>query len=334
MPWREDPTPYHVYVSEIMLQQTRVDTAEPYYLRFIGELPDVPDLASCPEERLLKLWEGLGYYSRVRNMKRAMEICVREHGGRIPGDREALLSLPGIGHYTAGAILSIAFHEAEPVADGNVLRVISRLTGSRRDIADPKTRLFMEESLREALQAFVVREGIDPGMLNQALMELGALKCLPNGAPKCPECPWKDLCAAHLQDLTEEIPVKGPKKARKTVSKTVFVVRRGERLALLHNSRKGLLSGLYGLPEMPSALSAQEAAGLFQDTGAEICPLPDGKHVFTHLEWLMKAFLVSLPEDAMLPEFLGDAVFVTEEETAERYPVAAAYKKWNLFSRP
>ena len=331
MPWREDPTPYHVYVSEIMLQQTRVDTAEPYYLRFIEELPDVSDLAACPEEKLLKLWEGLGYYSRVRNMKRAMEICVREHGGRIPGEREALLKLPGIGSYTAGAVLSIAFHKPEPVADGNVLRVISRISGSTRDIADPKTRLYTEDSLREVLQVFA-REGGDPGTLNQALMELGALVCLPNGAPKCADCPWKELCEAHLQDLTDEIPVKSPKKARETVAKSVFVVRRGERVALLRNGRKGLLSGLYGLPEMPAKLSQTEAEALFGGTGAEIRPLPDGKHIFTHREWHMKAYLVRLPEDAVTPEFLRDAVFATEEETRARYPVAAAYKKWNLFS--
>ena len=332
MPWREDPTPYHVYVSEIMLQQTRVDTAEPYYLRFIEELPDVPDLASCPEERLLKLWEGLGYYSRVRNMKRAAEICVLEHEGRIPGDREALLSLPGIGSYTAGAILSIAFHQPEPVADGNVLRVVSRLTGSTKDIADPGTRRSVEEGLREDLRAFVREEGNDPGILNQALMELGALVCLPNGAPKCAECPWKELCEAHLQGLTEKIPLKSPKKARETVAKTVFVVRRGERLALMKNSRKGLLSGLYGLPEVPSKLSQEEAEALFGGTGAEIRVLPDGKHIFTHREWHMKAFLVRLREDTVAPEILRDAVFVTEEETGERFPVATAYKKWNLFS--
>ena len=332
MPWREDPSPYHVYVSEIMLQQTRVDTATAYYLRFIGELPDVRALASCEEERLLKLWEGLGYYSRVRNMKKAAEACVRLYDGEIPSDRKALLALPGIGSYTAGAVLSIAYHQPEPVADGNVLRVLSRRTGSERDVADPKTRLWVEEELRQFLQDWVKEEENDPGLLNQALMELGALVCLPNGAPKCAECPWQKTCSACLLDMTDRIPVKSPKKARETVDKTVFLVRKEEFLALQRNSRKGLLSGLYGLPEQPGKLSEEEAAALFENTGAEIRKLPDAKHIFTHREWHMNAFLVQLPAEGSLPEFMRDAVFATREETETVYPVATAYKKWTLFS--
>ena len=331
MPWREDPQPYHVYVSEIMLQQTRVDTALPYYLRFIRELPDVRSLSDCPEERLLKLWEGLGYYSRVRNMKRAAEICVREYGGEIPGNRKALLGLPGIGNYTAGAILSIAYREPEPVADGNVMRVLSRKTWSRRDISEPKTRFWMEEELRAFLQNWCTEESHDPGLLNQALMELGALVCLPNGAPKCAECPWQKDCKACLLDLQDEIPVKSPKKARETVDKTVFLVRRGESLALVKNSREGLLSGLYGLPEQPERLSEEEAAVLFGQPGAVLQKLPDAKHIFTHREWRMSAYLVSLPAENPLPEFMKEAVFATEEETGTVYPIAAAYKKWPLF---
>ena len=331
MPWREDPTPYHVYVSEIMLQQTRVEAATPYYLRFIGELPDVRTLAACEEERLLKLWEGLGYYSRVRNMKRTAEICVREHGGEIPADREALLGLPGIGSYTAGAILSIAYHQPEPVVDGNVLRVLSRLSGSERDIADPKTKAFFEEDLRAFLRDFADAKDHDPGALNQALMELGALICLPNGAPKCGACPWKDRCEAHLQGRTEELPVKSPKKARETVDKTVFIVRTGKGTAFVKNGRKGLLSGLYGLPEHPGHLTEEDVRTIFQGAGSVIRPLPTKIHIFTHLEWHMKAFLVTLKDDVELPAFLKEAVFVTEEEAREAFPVASAYRKWELF---
>ena len=331
MPWRDDPTPYHVYVSEIMLQQTRVDTVRPYYLRFIRELPDLKALAGCEEERLLKLWEGLGYYSRVRNMKRTAEICVREYGGEIPADREAVLRLPGIGNYTAGAILSIACHKPEPVADGNVLRVLSRLLGSRRDVSDPSVRKWIEEELRAFLLQWAEKEGHDPGTLNQALMELGALVCLPNGAPKCTECPWKDRCSASLSGLTEEIPVKSPRKARETVEKTVFAVRRGERLALVKNSHTGLLSGLYGLPEMPGTLSEEEVRGLFEEMPVLVRSLPEEKHIFTHREWRMKAFLVQIGEDRPIPAFLGDAVFATEEEAESRYPISKAYRKWPLY---
>ena len=332
MPWREDPSPYHVYVSEIMLQQTRVETATPYYLRFIQELPDLKSLSEASEERLLKLWEGLGYYSRVRNMKRTAEICVREHEGEIPEDRCALLHLPGIGRYTAGAILSIAMHRPEPVADGNVLRVLSRFTGSRKDISDQKTRLWMEEELRGFLKAWTLQEARDPGMLNQALMELGALICLPNGAPKCAECPWKERCTAFRNGLTGELPVKSPRKARETVDKTVFVVRRGESLALQRNSRKGLLSGLYGLPECQGKLNEEDVRARF-GKNAVIRPLKEAKHIFTHLEWHMKAWLVILPMEDPVPDFLKDAVFATEEEAGSAYPVATAYKKWTLFQR-
>ena len=331
MPWREEPTPYRVYVSEIMLQQTRVETATPYYLRFIAELPDLSALSSADEERLLKLWEGLGYYSRVRNMKRAAEICVREYGGEIPRDRDALLHLPGIGRYTVGAILSIACHMPEPVVDGNVLRVLSRRTGSRQDIADQKTRLGMEEELGSFLREWVSETAGDPGLLNQALMELGALVCLPNGAPKCAACPWKESCTACLSGLQEELPVRSPNKAREIVHKTVFLVRRGESLALVKISRKGLLAGLSGLPELLGSVTEEEAGRLFEKTGAVIRPLPDAKHIFTHREWHMKAWQVTLPEDSGTPEFLGDAVFATEEEAGSVYPVAAAYRKWTFF---
>ena len=331
MPWREDPSPYHVYVSEIMLQQTRVDTAEPYYLRFIEALPDMRALAGADEERLLKLWEGLGYYSRVRNMKRAAEVCVREHGGEIPGERDALLRLPGIGNYTAGAILSIAFRQPEPVVDGNVLRVLSRFTGSEADIADPRTRIRMEEELRSFLREWCIEPGHDPGILTQALMETGALICLPNGTPKCAVCPLGARCAACLAGITDRIPVKSPKKARETVEKTVFLVRTGKSLALRKNSREGLLSGLYGLPEQPGKLSPEEVRDLFRGTGARITPLPRKKHVFTHLEWHMDAYRIDLREGAVLPAFMKDAVFATEEACGTRYPVATAYKKWAFF---
>ena len=215
--------------------------------------------------------------------------------------------------------------------DGNVLRVLSRLSGSERDIADPKTKAFFGEDLRAFLKDFAAQKDHDPGALNQALMELGALVCLPNGAPKCGTCPWKDRCEAHLQGRTAEIPVKSPKKARKTVDKTVFIVRTGKGTALVKNSRKGLLSGLYGLPEVPGHLSKEDAETLFQGAGAEICPLPTKIHIFTHLEWHMKAFLAVLPESAELPPFLKDAAFVTEEEAERAFPVASAYRKWELF---
>ena len=186
LPWREDPSAYHVWVSEIMLQQTRVETVRPYYERFLKALPAVEDLAACPEDVLLKLWEGLGYYSRVRNMQRCAQTIMRDFQGRFPEDEKTLLSLPGIGPYTAGAIASIAFGRPVPAVDGNVMRVISRITGSRADIMLPQTRKRIDAALRESLP------GQDAGTFNQALMDLGAMVCLPGKNAGCAQCPLYD----------------------------------------------------------------------------------------------------------------------------------------------
>ena len=216
LPWREEVSPYRVWVSEIMLQQTRVEAVKPYFERFIKTLPDVKALAECQEEKLLKLWEGLGYYNRVRNMQAAAKQVMEEYGGKIPMDFEELLKLKGIGHYTAGAIASIAYGKSVPAVDGNVLRVISRVTGDDRDIAKQSVRTNMEEQLA----------GIIPtahaGVFNQALMELGATVCLPNGEPKCLECPWQEICIAKAEQLIERLPVKSKSAKRKIEERTVF----------------------------------------------------------------------------------------------------------------
>ena len=187
LPFRSDPTPYHVWVSEIMLQQTRVAAAVPYYERFVQELPDIPALAACEEERLLKLWEGLGYYSRVRNLQKAARIVCEQYGGQLPGDLAALKKLPGIGDYTAGAIASIGFGVPAPAVDGNVLRVFARLYNDEGDIMQPAVKA----STTQKVMAQQPAEA--PGDFNQALMELGALVCTP-GQPDCAACPLQALC--------------------------------------------------------------------------------------------------------------------------------------------
>ena len=241
LPWREEPTAYRVWVSEIMLQQTRVEAVKPYYERFMEALPGIRELAACPEERLLKLWEGLGYYNRARNLKKAAEILVEEYEGVMPKDYEAVLALPGIGSYTAGAVLSIAYEKCYPAVDGNVLRVLSRVTEDDRDILKQSVK----KSVETALQAVMPQDR--PGAFNQALMELGATVCVPNGQARCEECPLKNLCRGHRDGIELEFPKKAAKKPRRVEERTVLVLLRGDDRAIRKRPPKGLLSGLYEL---------------------------------------------------------------------------------------
>lgn len=350
MPWREDPTPYHVWVSEIMLQQTRVDTVMPYYGRFIEALPDVKALAACEEDRLLKLFEGLGYYSRVKNMQKAAVKLAAENDGVMPATFDELRALPGIGDYTAGAISSIAGHQPEPVVDGNVLRVVSRLLGAYDDIGQQKTKVLYADLLKE----FLLEGSEDPSTFNQGLMELGALVCVPNGAPKCEVCPWNEICLAYLQGLTDEIPVKQARKARKIAHKTVLILRRGNTCGIVKREEEGLLSGLYGFPMTEGALSEAEVREEVGKMGLEaerIVPLKPGKHVFSHVEWHMQAYEVTVAEsmistndcaekEADLSEGLKKAaqneqrpalIFVGKEELETGYALPAAFRKWTVF---
>ncbi|MBQ2272304.1 MAG: A/G-specific adenine glycosylase [Clostridia bacterium] len=313
LPWRDDPTPYHVWISEIMLQQTRVVAAIPYYHRFLSELPTLQDLAACPEERLLKLWEGLGYYSRVRNLKKAAEKIVAEHGGEFPSDYASVRALPGIGDYTAGAILSIAFGKPEPAVDGNVLRVVSRVTGDPSDIMADDTRKRCRDLLRGAMPAGRT------SAYTQALMELGATVCLPNGAPLCDSCPARDLCVALRDGLIEDLPVKTPPKPRRIEQRTVLFLFRCGKVAIRRRPKKGLLSGLWEYPNDPSeAFVLPDGVTILSETfGA-------AKHVFSHVEWHMTSVLADAASDA-LPE---GYVWVTAEELSGTYALPAAFRAY------
>ena len=254
LPFREDPTPYHVWLSEVMLQQTRVSAVLPYYYRFLEELPDIPALAACEEEKLHKLWEGLGYYSRARNLQKAARILTEQYGGRFPETYRELTALPGIGDYTAGAILSIAFGQAVPAVDGNVLRLAARITGSRLDVLDAKNR----KIFRSWMAAAMSQER--PGAYNQALMDLGATVCLPSGAPLCGDCPAGDFCIARQEGCQARLPVRSPKREKRTEHLTVFLLRRGTAAALRQRPDTGLLAGLWEYPHVPGALTEAEAA--------------------------------------------------------------------------
>ena len=286
LPWRATRDPYAIWVSEIMLQQTRVAAVIPYYERFMKELPDVAALAGVPDDRLNLLWQGLGYYSRARNLKRAAAVVCERFAGRIPGDYETLLTLPGVGSYTAGAIASIAYGERVPAVDGNVLRVYARLMNDPSDIADSavKTRVFSE--LKTVMPS-------DPGMFNQAMMELGATVCVPNGQPLCGECPLASLCKAREAGTAGLLPNKAPKKPRSIENRTVFALYDEGAPLLLKRPNKGLLAGLYELPNESGTLSTEEA--LTWMTARGLHPVGtllsySAKHVFTHIEWHMRVY--------------------------------------------
>lgn len=318
LPWREHPTAYRVWISEIMLQQTRVEAVKPYFERFLAALPDVHALAEVPEPQLLKLWEGLGYYNRARNLQKAARILISEYGGELPASYEALLSLPGIGPYTAGAIASIAYHIPVPAVDGNVLRVTARLLGSAEDIADPKVKARRERELTAVLPERA-------GDFNQALMELGATVCLPNGAPRCGDCPLAALCTAHREGRTAELPVKSRAKRRREEEHTVFLLTCGGRLALRKRPPKGLLAGLWELPSVPERLSVEGARDVLFDWGiptGPLVPLPDSKHVFTHLVWRMCAFAAEAESPS--PHFC----WVTPREFQVSYALPHAFQAY------
>ena len=324
LPWREEPTPYHVWLSEIMLQQTRVEAVKPYYDRFLQALPDIESLAAVDEERLLKLWEGLGYYNRARNLKKAAQIIVSEYGGQMPDDYEKIISLPGIGSYTAGAVSSIAFGKARPAVDGNVLRILSRLRADDRDILNANVKKSVEEELTDVMSLE------RPGDFNQALMELGAIVCIPNGAPRCEVCPWKELCRAREEGRTGEFPKKARKKTRSIEEKTILVIQDAERVALRKRPEKGLLAGMYEFPSMEGHCGEERVLAYLRELGLSplrIRRLPPAKHVFTHKEWHMTGFLVRVDEFAAKGQGQKTQgfVFVDPERTRTSYPIPSAF---------
>lgn len=321
LPWREDPRPYRVWISEIMLQQTRVEAVKPYFDRFIRALPSVEALARVPTDELLKLWEGLGYYNRARNLQKAAQEIMARYGGKLPPSYEELLTLPGIGRYTAGAIASIAFSLPVPAVDGNVLRVVCRMIANREDVASEKVKRAVEQKLMRALPKNAA------GEFNQALMELGATVCLPKGAAKCPLCPLKQLCLSYAWEITHEIPVKSPKKARRVEEKTIFLFAHQDKVAFCRRPAKGLLAGMWELPHAQGLLTAEEAEahaetlGLFPHT---LRPLPEAKHMFTHVEWRMIGYAALLKSAPSPSPFR----WVGREELAEDIAVPTAFKAY------
>ncbi len=317
LPWRLDKDPYHVWVSEIMLQQTRVEAVKKYYTRFIEILPDVRSLSEVPEDRLLKLWEGLGYYSRARNLKKAAEKIMSDCGGIFPDTFASLMKLPGVGEYTAGAVASICFNQKVTAVDGNVLRVVARVTGSRQNVLLPEVKKQMQAQLQKVLPD-------DAGSFNEAIMELGETVCLPGSAAKCVECPLRGVCTAYRDGLTSQLPMRVKRVKRRQEQRTVFLlIAEDGRTAVEKRPDKGLLAGMYQLPNVEGFLTEQEicaTAEAWEMQVLEITFIKESKHVFTHLDWLMKGYQVRVACPA------GRFLWVTPEELQEQYALPTALK--------
>ena len=329
LPWRKRMDAYRVWISEIMLQQTRVEAVKPYYERFLKELPDVKALAEVPEDRLLKLWEGLGYYNRARNLKEAACQIMEKYGGRFPETYEEIRGLKGIGNYTAGAVSSFVYGVRKPAVDGNVLRVVTRITADWSDITKAGTRTKVEREVEEVIPAEAA------GDFNQSLIELGAIVCVPNGEPKCGICPVSGICLAHAQGRETEFPVKAKKKARRIEKRTILVFRDNEKTAVRKRPDTGLLAGLYEFPGTEGHLKQPEVVRYAKSLGLmpiRVKKLGSAKHIFSHVEWHMVGYEVIVDEleknvrdQGAAP---GEILFAELRELKEHYPMPSAFEAY------
>ena len=335
LPWRDTGNPYDVWLSEIMLQQTRVEFVKERFIRFREALPDIASLSAVSDDDLLKLWEGMGYYSRARNLKKCAQAAVSQYNGSLPADYDALLKLPGIGPYTAGAIASIAYGIPVPAVDGNVLRVFARLMGDMRDIRANEIRSDINACITQFLRGpasdFVTEDSSFIPSFTQAWMELGALVCVPNGEPHCEECPLKDTCRAHLNKETDVIPFRSPLNARTVCERTIAVIRDGSRFLLRKRPEKGLLAGLYEFPGYEGRLGRKDLISVINQEGLtplHIRRLPDSKHVFSHVEWHMTAYEVQIENVESVR--MQDSVLLSKKEL-QKFAVPSAFKAYKEY---
>ena len=318
LPWRADREPYHIWLSEIMLQQTRVEAVRGYYARFLDALPSVEALAGCDDDRLHKLWEGLGYYSRVRNLKKAARLLMEQYGGAFPRDYQAIRSLPGIGDYTAGAICSIAFDLPTPAVDGNVLRLIARLTDDHRSVDTPD----IKREVRDALASVYPARA---GDFTQALMELGATLCGPNRPPECAACPARAFCLGCRNKTAPALPVRSPKREKRREEKTVFILSCNGSYALEKRPARGLLAGLWQFPNVPGFLSTEAALQTLSQMGLQPRELRmelSRRHIFTHIQWDMKGIYIEVAEPG------GDFQWLTSEQIQARAALPTAFRQF------
>ena len=318
LPWRQDRDPYHIWISEIMLQQTRVEAVKGYYARFLQALPTVKDLANAQDEQLHKLWEGLGYYSRVRNLKKAAQRIMEQYNGHFPTEYAQVRSLPGIGPYTAGAVCSIAFGQKTPAVDGNVLRLVSRLTDDPTPIDLPAYK----KQVEAALGAVYPERA---GDFTQALMELGATLCGPNREPQCEACPCRGFCKGYKNGTCRELPVKLPKKQRRVEEMTVFILRSEGKIALQKRPNKGLLAGLWQFPNVTGKLDAPAAISKLEESGVktkQIIAQVEREHIFTHVKWHMRGIYLEVAGEG------ENLTWLTPEEIETQTALPTAFRQF------
>jgi len=315
LPWRKEKNPYHIWISEIMLQQTRIEAVKQYYERFLKQIPNIQALSEIEEEKLLKLWEGLGYYNRARNLKKAAQIVQEKYHGQMPKRYQELVELPGIGEYTAGAISSIAYDECVPAVDGNVLRVISRVVGSKEDVLESKTKKKFTEKIKEIMPK-------QAGNFNEGLMELGELVCIPNGEPLCEKCPLQKICIAKNENLTNIIPVRNPKIKRKKEEVTVFLLEKEGKFAIRKRKKTGLLANMYEFPNITRKIGKKEIEKVLEDwklVGKDAKKIGTHHHIFSHIEWNMIGYRVQVKVEN------DEFIWMKKEEILEKYAIPGAF---------
>lgn len=324
LPWRKHVNAYRVWISEIMLQQTRVEAVKSYYTRFLEELPDIKALAEVPEDRLLKLWEGLGYYNRARNLKAAAQQVMEEYNGVFPDTFEEIKKLKGIGSYTAGAISSFVYHQQKPAVDGNVFRVVTRLLEDSDDIMKASTRTKIERMLEQVIPAEA------PGDFNQGLIELGAIVCLPNGEPKCESCPIREFCLAYQDECQMDYPVKKKAKERRIEKRTILRFCDNEEIAIRKRPGKGLLAGLYEFPNVEGHLTQKEVIEYAKESGltpVRVKKLAKAKHIFSHVEWHMTGYEILV--DELEKEFQNpEIIFAGKKDLEKNYAIPSAFSAY------
>lgn len=315
--WRNTKNPYYIWISEIMLQQTRVEAVKGYYDRFLHEIPDIESLANVSEERLLKLWEGLGYYNRARNLQKAAITIMNDYNGVFPIEYDDVLSLSGIGEYTAGAICSICYNAKTPAVDGNVLRVMTRLSECYDNIDLQSTK---KKARQELLSLYA---NGDCGELTQALMELGAMVCIPNGAPHCEQCPLQNRCKAYHNHSYDSLPVRQAKKKRKIEEMTVFILHDEEKYGIRKRSNSGLLANMWEFLHVNEKMNVEKAMQYVSEQGYEPVLLEKEipyTHIFSHVEWRMTAYYISCQNKS-------DALtWVEKKELEYQYALPTAFK--------
>ncbi len=330
LPWREDPKPYHIWLSEVMLQQTRVEAVKSYYNRFLSILPDIAALAAADEDRYMKLWEGLGYYSRVRNLHKGALYVTEHFGGELPASFALLQQIPGIGPYTAAAIASIAFQKKVPAVDGNLLRIFARLQMYAEDIKAPAAK-------KEAFSFYLDRmPDMRTGDFNQALMDVGALLCLPKGKALCSLCPLSPFCLSHARGKEQDFPYIPPKAKRKTEYKTVLLIHDRDKIALRKRPDKGLLASLYEFPNMEGLKSRDEVLDFLKSLGIQalkIKTLPESRHIFTHKEWCMQGFEIFTDElqEMSIPAKQKAFLYMDLRDMQERCAIPSAFAVYRKY---